>query len=206
MNLSKFHKRLAKKDEFPMYIRVPLLTLSSWLFQGILYMDTTERVFKILLDVLFFFPLYLAFRPHGSPLLGILIAFILAHTLNWIFNGQIPVLLKNLRLIKTEYERFEKYLDTLKKKVEKNDSILYAAAFGSLSRGELKGTSDLDVRLIRKPGFINGLRACIFIMKERSWATFNKFPLDIYVGDSMEFLKKMREDERAQIIKNTNTA
>jgi len=191
---SELYKRLAKKDEFSAYIRVPLLTFSSWIFQGILYMDTTERVFKILFDVSLFFPAYFVFRLHSNALASVFMAFILAHTLNWIFNGQIFVLLKNLRLTKTEAERFTEYLDDLKKRISRERSILATAAFGSLSRSELKETSDLDIRIIRKKGLINGFRACSFVLVERSRAFFNKFPLDIYVSDTIDHLSKLDEN------------
>jgi 5-methylthioadenosine/S-adenosylhomocysteine deaminase len=45
-----------------------------------------------------------------------------------------------------------------------------------------------------------------FVMKERSWATFNRFPLDIYVGDSFKFLEKMNDDEIPTVIKGENYA
>jgi len=190
MNFSEFHKKLAKTDEFPRYIKFPLLTLSSWFFQGILYMDTTERAFKILLDVLLFFPLYFVIMGHIPALLSVFMAIIVAHTLNWVFNGQIFVLLKLLKLTKTGPGYFNQYLDDLKKRIEREDSILAAAAFGSLSRKELKETSDLDVRIIRKKGLLNGLRACLFVLLERNRAFFNKFPLDIYVLDHVSTINK----------------
>lgn len=193
MNVSEFHKRLVKENRFPPYVKMPILIFSSWLFQGILYMDTTEKVFKILLDVLSFIPLYFVFRVYFYASSSTLIAVMLAHTLNWIFNGQLFVLLKNLKLTKTESKRFIQYLNDLKKRIEKENSILAAAAFGSLSREQLKETSDLDVRIIRKKGLINALRACLFVLLERMGSFFNKFPLDIYVLDGFKSLSKLNE-------------
>lgn len=190
MDISEFHKRLAK-DGFPLYVKVPILTFSSWLFQGILYMDTTEKLFKILIDILFFMPIYFVLRSYC--LLSVSVAIVLAHTINWIFNGQLFVLLKNLKLTKTKSECFIQYLNELKKRIEKENSILAAAAFGSLSREQLKEISDLDVRIIRKRGVVYGLRACFFVLLERSRAFFNKFPLDIYVLDSFKSLTKLNE-------------
>jgi len=152
-------------------------------------MDRTEKVFKLTLEVLFTAMLVL---------LGINIvpSIIISHTLNWIVNGHIFVVFKNLKLIKTPKEKFDAYIERLRKEVENEPSIIWAGIYGSLVRGEFKETSDLDIRLIRKPGFINGVRACIFAMKERTWAMFNRFPLDIYVGDSFEFLEKMNKNEK----------
>ncbi|MDH7508580.1 MAG: nucleotidyltransferase domain-containing protein [Methanomassiliicoccales archaeon] len=185
ISFSEFHKKLAKGREFPPIIKVPILTISSWLFQGILYMDRTERVFKILLDILFFVPFYCLILLFNCGIPGILVSFAMAHTLNWVFNSHIFVLMKNLNLKKTEPERFNQYLERLQKRIKSERSIIWAGVFGSLARGEFKETSDLDVRLVRKPGLINGVRACFFAMRERVWATIGKFPLDIYVLDNI---------------------
>ena len=158
-------------------------------------MDKTEKIFKLTLDMLF----TLILIWFG---INVVASIIISHTLNWIFNGQIIVVFKNLRLIRIPKEKFDAYIERLRKKVKKEASIVWVGIYGSLARREFKETSDLDVRLIRKPGFINGVRACIFTMKERAWATFNIFPLDIYVGDSFEFLKRMRKNEKPIVIKD----
>jgi len=185
MIFSKVHYILSKGN-YPFYIKAPVLILSSWIFQGILYMDKTEKIFKLSLDIIFTF-IFVAFG------INVLTSILIAHTLNWIFNGQIFVTCKNLKIIKTPKEKFENYIERLKNRAKDEPSIIWVGVYGSLVRGEFKETSDLDVRIIRKAGIINGLRACIFVMRERTWATFNRFPLDIYVGDSFKFLEKMNE-------------
>lgn len=193
MIFSKVHYILSKED-YPLYIKAPILILSSWIFQGILYMDKTEKVFKLGLDMIMTIILLI---------LGVdvLTSILIAHTLNWIFNGQIFVTCKNLKIIKTPKEKFEKYIERLKNKAKDEPSIIWVGVYGSLVRGGFKETSDLDVRIIRKPGIINGLRACIFVMRERTWATFNRFPLDIYVGDGFKFLEKMNDNEIPYVVK-----
>ena len=187
MVISRLHYNLAKGN-YPLYIKAPILLLSSWLFQGLLYMDITEKVFKLTLGILFTG----IFVFWG---INIKASMLISHTLNWIFNGQIFVVFKNLKLIRTPPQKIDAYIQRLKKRVEDEPSIIWAGVYGSLVRGEFKETSDLDIRLIRKPGLINGVRACIFVMRERTWATFNRFPLDIYVGDSFKFLEKMKKEE-----------
>lgn len=189
MDFNKFHRSLAKGTDHPFVVRLILLTFSSWLFQCILYMDRTEKIFKILVEFILFAPSFLVLNYLlNNILLSIFLAFIIAHTLNWIFNGQIGVLLKNLDILNTDKEKFFDYMDNVKEEVVNEESIMAAAAFGSLSRKELKKTSDLDIRIIRKPGYISGFKACFFVLKERSKAFFNKFPLDIYVLDSYEMI------------------
>lgn len=195
MNLGDLHTKLVKGNKFPAYVRIPAIIFSNWLFQGILYMDETEKLFKILLDLLLMFSLYFGFASYLASVPSLAVSVLLAHTINWIFNGQIFVLFKNLKLIRTELEHFRTYTNNLKTRMAREKSILCAAAFGSLSRGELKGSSDLDVRVVRRPGVINGIRACTFVFLERSRAFFSRFPLDIYVLDDFEDFSKLRRDE-----------
>lgn len=200
MNLSELHIKLAKDDEKSIYIKIPILTFSSWLFQGMFYMDATERNFKIILDIIIFLALSLIIKTYFNIIVSLIIAIIVAHTINWVFNGQIFVLLKNLKLSKTSAESFNQYLDDIKRKVEKESSITAAVAFGSLSRQKLKETSDLDVRIIRKPGIINGIKACTFVLKERTKSFFEGFPLDIYVLDDVVVIDKHIKDEKPIVI------
>ncbi|MEN6553284.1 MAG: hypothetical protein ABFC34_10435 [Methanobacterium sp.] len=204
MDINEFHKSLAKSSEYPFIVRLILLTASSWIFQGTLYMDTTERNFKIILDLLMFLPLFLILNYYLNFLLSIFLGIILAHTLNWIFNGQIFVLLKNLKLIETSEQSFKEYLDGIKIRVENENSIIAAAAYGSISREKLKKTSDIDVRIIRKTGLMNGVKACIFVLKERAKSFFNKFPLDIYVLDSIEMIHIHIKNEAPVVIYDPN--
>lgn len=199
MDISGFHRKLAKGSDFPFLMRLLLLTFSSWLFQGILYMDTTERNFKCFIDFIIFLPLFFIFNRFLPILSSIVIAIMIAHTFNWVINGQIYVLLKNLNLLETSTESFIGYMSYIKK-VENEDSIVAAAAFGSLSRENLRNTSDLDVRIIRKQGIMNGISACFFVLKERTRSFFNGFPLDIYVLDSCDVLYKHINDEKPIVI------
>jgi predicted nucleotidyltransferase len=88
----------------------------------------------------------------------------------------------------------------LKYRAERETSIQLIAIYGSMSRKELSESSDLDVRILRKKGFLNGLKACLFGSFERTRSLFNKFPLDLYVIDSKDHLSKTREDETAIVI------
>lgn len=198
--LSNYHRKIVGNRDIPFYLKMPVLTISSWLFQGVLYMDTTERDLKLLLDVLIFLPLFFVFNHYFSNVFTGFIAIVIAHTINWVFNGQIFVLLKNLKLVSTSHKLFVEYLNDIKRKVENEDSITAVAAFGSLSREELKKTSDLDIRIIRKPGIMNGIKACVFVLKERTESFFRGFPLDIYVLDNFNLIHKHIQNENPILI------
>jgi hypothetical protein len=176
-------------------LRSPVAAVAAhWLFQGMLYMDATERWFKVALDIvataLLARPLLLHFR--SSPVW--VVSCLVAHTLNFLFNGHLWGVLKHYGIGQANRASFESYLAQLARRTGSEPSILWAGVYGSLVRDKWTPTSDLDIRLVRKAGVTNALRACIFVLGERSRALIHRFPLDIYVLDSPEKLSTMRED------------
>ena len=169
--------------------------LVHWLFQGLLYMDATERAFKLSIDLALtalFSVVLVQWLPWYT---SVGVSLLLAHTINYLCNAQIYVVLKHFGDVRYTWEEVEAYIKGLKERIVNEPGIRYAAAYGSLARGEMKPTSDLDVRLVRGPGFINGVRACWFVLRERSRAFWRRFPLDIYVLDSPQPLQWLRPDE-----------
>lgn len=180
-----------------------IIIFTNWLFQGILYADKTEKIFKLCLDMTFAFLLYeLAFGSNNPN--NLLVAFLISHTFNWIFNGQLFALAKNFGIVHNDPEKIINYAYGVKDRASREKSISSVVLYGSLVRKEIKSTSDLDLRIIRKGGLLNGLRACIFGFKERSRALFYRFPLDMYVIDSSKHLLKMRSDENPVILYDSN--
>jgi L-malate glycosyltransferase len=196
--MNKLYNQILNIKYFPKPIKILMVTGINWTFQSLLYMDKTEKAFKLLLDLILLIIFYIPLNGFLSPILSLIISFIMAHTINWIFNGHVFALLKTFGIIKTEPEKFTDYINNLKIRSSKEDSILLVAMFGSISRNELKETSDLDIRIIRKKGFINGIKTGLFVMLERSKSFFKRFPLDIYVLDDIRGLKKF--DENPNII------
>lgn len=195
MDIMEIYKTLLKTKKYPLYLRI-LVIISHWVFQGMLYMDTTERMFKLLFDISLSVVGTYLISQSLSLFHSILLSLLIAHTLNWIFNSNLMALFRSFGLVSMSRQDLELYLRRIKQKAQKEDFIICLGIYGSLARGEFKETSDLDIRVIRKPGVITGIRACIFVMKERTWATLNRFPLDIYVLDSSRSLdKKIRKDE-----------
>jgi predicted nucleotidyltransferase len=177
-----------------------VIILTNWLFQGILYADKTEKAFKILLDGVLATVLCFFLIPSSNAYSGLIISLIVSHTVLFIFNGQLFALAKNFNIVYNEPQRIIDYAYGLKERTSKERSINCLVVYGSLVRGEIKPTSDLDVRVIRKSGIINGFRACIFGLKERSRALLHRFPLDMYVIDDPNHLLKMRQDEIPKIL------
>ena len=171
-----------------------------WVFQGMLYMDRTERLFKLAVDA-FIILLFVAVT--GLSTNTLVAGFVFAHTLNFMFNGHINGLLKCFGISRASEEKLIRYFDAVSKRMHDEPSIRYAAAFGSLSRGELSDTSDVDIRVIRHPGFVHALQSCTFVFLERSRVLLTGVPLDIYVLDSRTGLSKIRADEPPQIMKQS---
>ncbi|MFZ3382337.1 MAG: nucleotidyltransferase domain-containing protein [Candidatus Methanoperedens sp.] len=177
------------------------IILSNWTFQGMLYADKTERLFRLLLDCLMTIILYAIINQLIlGGYLALIFAFLIAHTFNWIFNGQFFVLGRYIGIKPDKHNDFIKFIKEFKFRIEQNKSIQLVVVYGSMARKELKESSDLDVRIVRKKGIINAFKSCFFAFSERKKAFFNRFPLDLYVVDSTNHLSKMRLDEVPIII------
>ena len=177
-------------------LKSPIVALiSHWVFQSMLYMDPTERWFKIMLDLILTGLFYLLTFFWFPWAFALLIAFLFANTFNFLFNGHLWGILKNYGFVDKDYDVYMYYVQALMKRVENCSSIKQIYTVGSLSRQEWVPHSDFDARLLRHPGLINGIGACWFLMQERTRALFTKFPLDLYIIDSPRSLDKLRQDE-----------
>lgn len=182
-------------------LNIPIVGVAvHWLFQGMLYMDKTELAFKIGLEIVLILICGLLFAEIFIWQIAWLISFLLIHTLNFLFNGQFWVLMKIYRLVDHSFEDFDQYTKELSARINAETCFRYAAIYGSVVRGEWKPTSDLDLRLVRDNGLMMGLRACLFVVKERSHALLNRFPLDVYILDNMDRLSLLRTDEEPYVL------
>ncbi len=172
-----------------------------WVLQGMGYMDRTERLYKLGLDLLLAAVLLGLLSSIGlSWVLATVIAVGLAHTVNLAVNGQTWVVLKHFRLVQHSRQEFEDYLASLMMRLQSEPSLVYAAVYGSRVRDQWNPASDLDVRLVRRRGWINAMRACTAALRERTRATLQRFPLDIYVLDNQVGLCNLRVDEPPLIL------
>jgi predicted nucleotidyltransferase len=176
---------------------LPGKMVSHWLFQGLAYMDPTERAFKLGLDGLLALAIAAALLSMRWPAgLVAVVAILGAHSLNFLFNGQLRVVLKWHGIGRVPKAAIEVELVRIAARLTANPAIRDGYVFGSLSRGELHDGSDLDIRVIRAPGLRAGLTACFAVLTERSRSLRSGVPLDIYVWDSPASLARMRADEK----------
>lgn len=167
-------------------------------------MDITERSFKVGLDLILFLVVVGILSTWFGPLLAIGLGLVVAHTLNFVFNGQIWCVVKHFDDVQLTKSEFDQEVERLRVRATHEPYIVYAAAYGSLARDQWSPTSDLDVRLIRAPGVRSALRVCWFAMRERARAFWIKFPLDIFVLDGYESLNKLAEKNFPVILHSTD--
>jgi predicted nucleotidyltransferase len=173
----------------------------NWLHQGISYMDrgelTLRLIFESLIVIFLFFILNLFLRsPSALPFIGVS-SLLIAHTINWIINCNFWALL--IFAIPNLENRGEtktcNYLNKIALRLARFQSIGGVLIYGSVSRGKWHGKSDIDMRILRRPGLLNLCQSYILITKERIIAAVSMQPIDMFLADSIKFLKKMRSDE-----------
>jgi predicted nucleotidyltransferase len=188
-------------------LRHPVVAVAShWALQSTLYMDRTERRFKIALDGALTLVLVVALRRWLGRAEAWTGAFVFAHTLNFLFNGHLWGILKHWGWVHFSYEDWTRYYETFHQRVQAEPSVSYAAVYGSLARGDWKPSSDLDVRMVRRPGWRNGVRACAWTLRERSRALLHGFPLDLYVVDSWDALVNMHLEHTPTVLVDRSEA
>lgn len=182
-------------------LRWPAIALMShWLFQSLTYMSATERWFKLAFDLLL--------TVGGGLILGqwlpfwsaLLLAWGVAHTLNGLANGHLWGVLKHYGYTNWSYEAFQVYTRLLLEQAAREPSINRILVYGSIARQDWSSSSDLDLRIVRQAGWVNGLRACWFLMRQRSRALLAGFPLDAYLIDRPVDLGKLAADERPIVL------
>lgn len=183
------------KKHLPIYLNVlnfkQLLSnnfsiiITYWFFQSIRYSNLRETIFKIFLTVILFVFFLIYFNP--------LISIIIAHSLNAILNGHFPAMLVHMGVGSPSPVSFIKYIEKLHLRLNKSKNIEFIYAYGSLSKGNYKPTSDIDIRIVPKNQ--NWIRCLLILWRERFFALISWFPLDIYAFSIPELSKKMRNDE-----------
>ena len=168
--------------------------LSNWFFQGMLYMQGVEVVYKIFLDVV----LILGIRKIFAAVNGggdWLVPCLLGHTVNWLINGQPVAMRRHLDWGKNNDACFLSYIISLQERIAQRRYLGGAAAFGSLSRGKYRPTSDLDIRFLLSGGWANRVRIANYCFVERVRAAVYRFPLDLYAFDLATLQQKMNKEE-----------
>ncbi len=165
-----------------------MILLSAWILQGIRIMNWRETIIKIGLDTILTLVLFIIGLPWW-------VAIIMAHTLNFAFNGQLYAMYTHMGATHVTAKHFFDTTINIANKCQSKKSLIAAIAYGSLSRGCFKSTSDIDLRLIPANGECNAWSASFFALWLRCKAFIQHYPLDLYVYSPEVVVKRMRTDE-----------
>lgn len=183
-----------------------LVLIKQWIHQGFTYLDKTEMLYRIVWEMLPATLLAWLLITYSSlnPVHGILLSVFIVHTLNWIlnFNFWTCITFTFPGVKNPGNEATIKYLRQMQSRMLRHQCIGGCMLYGSISRKAWHDKSDLDMRILRKPGRLNGFKAYLVVFTERIRAVFAMQPLDLYLADSTRFLKKMRKDEFPVFLKN----
>ncbi len=175
----------------------------NWLHQALTYMEAGEMFVRIITEVLEFLMIYGVMIAifgwlQASSWEYLLSAFVIVHTFNWLTNANFwaLVLFSFPGLKNPGEEQTCAYLNKMAERLEKHESIIGIALFGSISRGTWHDRSDMDIRLICDPGIWNLINSEWLAMRERWLAFFAKQPTDLFLVTGTAFFMRMRADER----------
>ena len=169
-----------------------MIFISAWILQGVHITNWREVVIRYAIDAILTFGL-IALGLHWS------IAFFIAHSLNFTLNGQLFAMYTHMGATGVTAEKFLRNTQKLKGKLDKHAFIDAAIAYGSLSRGCYKRTSDIDIRLI--PSKVGWWGTALYAVWLRIWAFCVHYPLDMYCYDPEVVVKRMRSDELPIMVK-----
>lgn len=197
-----------KKDKAVVGGKVKFIVLfRNWAHQGFTYLDKTEMFYRVIWEIIPFGGIFYLLGLLNIPVwTNLILSFFLAHTLNWMFNDNLWTCIQFTlpNLLNPGNDKTIKYLIKMQTRMQNCDAVAGCMIYGSLSRGVWKEKSDLDVRIFRKPGILNGFKAYLACWVERLIAVKEKQPLDIYVADNIKFLQRMRDDEYPIFLKGND--
>lgn len=179
-----------------------ILLFSNWAAQGMINADKTEKIYKISFTLIFWGLIYFWFNIYKlSFLLQLLSSFLLAHTLNYFVNGSLATILMHRLFIGTltKKQAFN-YLNNLETRLQSIKSIESCAVFGSISRGQLKDSSDIDITFVRKLGFLNAIKSIYFVVQEKFRTNTNLIPIEPFLADSIPYMKKRYQSNEVPIV------
>lgn len=163
-----------------------MIFLSAWILQGVRITNWREVVIRYSIDVVLTIIMVW---------LGVhwLLALFIAHSINFTLNGQLFAMYTHMGATGVSAKKFLQCTIKMREKIAQHKFIAASIAYGSLSRGCYKRTSDIDIRLIPAKG--GWWQTALYAVWLRTWAFFVGYPLDMYCYDADVVIKKMRTDE-----------
>jgi len=176
----------------------------NWLFQGMRGMDPKELGFRLLLlaaaTALATALVAGLFAVRGLTALALGLA--IGHTVNFLANGQLWVVLRYCPGYRREPARLARAIAGLLDDVARQDWLGEAVLLGStVSRVETpRARADIDLRLIFPPGLDGWLRTNLYLLRLRLLAACRGLPLDVYAYEHPAVLRRFDQSEPLGII------
>ncbi len=83
----------------------------------------------------------------------------------------------------------------------RSNDVEAVLVYGSFCRKQFHNRSDLDIRVLRKPGLFALVRLMILTWSLRYLSVLRRLPTDLLVVDSLAFIRnQMRKDEQPVVL------
>lgn len=194
--------RMMKSGRFRALRNLPV----GWVLQILHSTDRTERwvriAFEAVLILMFWLGLSDIHLLHDDSIRFGWVFFIV-HSVSWFFIGNFWVyMLDSFMWVKNPgLDAVLKYVEFVRRAFVASGSCDAVLIYGSMCRSAFHGRSDLDLRIVRKPGFALGLISVFVGFYVRIPAALRIIPVDLQVVDSLDFLaKQMRPDENPIVV------
>ncbi len=181
----------------PLVQNLAVILAVNWLFQGMRGMQRKELAFRLLLEAAVALLLLPPATATGlAPPAALALALAVAHTLNFLVNGQFWVCLRYAPSWRRDPAVLATFLAAAERRLRGLPWLEEAFCIGSLGAGGTPGPrSDLDLRLVFPPGFRNWWRTNLLLLELRGRAAISAVPLDLYAGDDLAPLARLRPGE-----------
>jgi len=181
----------------------PGILAINWVMQGMRGMEAKELAFRIGLEALLLALLLRGLLGFGvSPPAASVLAFLGAHSLNFLVNGQFWVCARYCPSYRRSPEALDRYLERLIGRLERQALVAEALCIGSQGpgRGTRTERSDIDLRLVFPPGLKAWLLVNLALLALRTEALFRVIPLDLYAYDDVAALDRFDQSETLFVI------
>ena len=170
----------------------------NWVMQGMRGMQSKELSFRLILEamvasVMFWLVLWII----SSPISAACFALFVAHSLNFLFNGQFWVCARYCQSYHGNADHVEESLSKISNDLGAEAWLNEAAIIGSRAKTNhrLHDRSDIDLRLIFPKGFAAWIKTNLLLLTMRSWALIHAIPLDLYAYDEPKALERFDQSE-----------
>lgn len=176
----------------PLLQNVPAIMAVNWLSQGMRGMGRKELSFRLLLEATVALVVGSAL---GGGAHGIIAGCAIAHTLDFVFNGQLWVCGRYARGWSRDVAALTRFVEWTAARLRACGWLDEAVLLGSFGGPATDARSDVDLRLIFPDGALAWVRVNLLLLRLRSLALILRIPLDLYAYDAPSGLRRFDQRE-----------